>query len=563
MRYIEEAAHSTPIQLHFSTRLGLQYNWVFPANALSSFIMMARPGPSSLQRALRFNNLLLNGDSLEDVDLNGENVTETEMDEPSSDGEEDTFHHANTEYIEFRKLIQTSSSARKMGNKGSVTFRGDTKTISSSKSKSFPSSRRKDGVGAEPTGERDDEPTIRQVDEEGESIERSEGTPTSTSTAGKQFSFAIPEDDKQDIRVVCKAGPVTSEDGMHLPTSSEFDLKTEQPMPMPIFSTDVIIAVEASSISALDCAVRRGFDGRAPTMSEYTPGCDVVGTVVKCGQEVFLSGISEGERVACITRYGGNARYIRVPVSCCIKTRLDIDSSEASGVLLPYFMAFQILQAGVSPPSRYKAPLKGKQILVGENTGIVGLAMASLCKVGGAKKAFIVCPQEHHEQIKSLGAVPLSESIDGWARTIREKVDILVDAGKVTGEVQRMFLKTSGKLVRLALPPVPPPAESKPSLMPAPIRNFCSVVHMACIANSASLYDVFYSIERNQALYKSDLMHIFHLLALRRIRPRIDKFVLLQDVGQCHRELEKFQQEGAIVCEPWRRGGIDSMIYRT
>ena len=547
---------------------------------------MPRPRSSSLQRAVRFNSLLLNGDSLEDIDLN-EDGMRSEMDVPGRDDDEDTVRHTNnTEYIEFRKLIQSSSSStRKMNNNSSNASRRASKTIVSSKtvadrrrrssslsskdlmiitnsassasgSKSSPSSKRKTSIENESAGERDDGPTTRQRDEEQE-IERSQETPTGNAEA--HFAFAIPDGD--DIRVVCKAGPLISEDGTPLPVASTFGVKAGQSMPMPLHSTDVIVAVEASSISALDCVVRRGFDGRGPMAFDYTPGCDIVGTVVKCGQEAFLSGIGEGERVACISRYGGNARYIRLPADSLVKTHNDIDPSEAAGAILPYFLGFQILQSGISPPLRYKAPLRGKQILIAENTGIVGLAMASLCKVGGAKKTFVVCPLECHDQMKSLGAVPLSANVDDWARKIKEKVDILV--GKVSGKVQQTFLKTSGSLVRLALPPVPPPPESKPSFVPGPIRNFYSVAHMAFVANRASLYDVLYSIEKNPALYKSDLTHILKLLALRRIRPKIDKFVLLSDVGECHQELEKFQQEGAIVCEPWRRGGIDNMIYQT
>ena len=513
--------------------------------------MMARPASSSLQRAVRFNSMLLSGDDLGSNSLE-ERELDPESDASSQEDDEGAIRHTNnTEYVEFRKVIQTHEMSKSIAER---------RKRSGSRSPS--SKRRNSNDAAHPTGERDDEPTSRQGDDR--SIERSQGSPTSN--AESHFTFTIPDGDEQDIRVVCKVGALASEDDSPDPVSSAFDLKTAPSMPMPIRSTDVIVAVEASSVSALDCVVRRGFDGRSPITSDYTPGCDAVGTVVKCGQEVFLSGISEGERVACIARYGTNARYVRVPVDKLVKVRDDIDPSEASGVLLPYFIAFQILLSGISPPLRYKAPLKGKRILVAENTGIVGLAIASLCKVGRVKNIHIVCPEEYHEQMKSLGAVPLiSDDMDTLGRFIKEKVDIIVDAGKVSGKVRQTFLKTSGRLVRLSLPLVPPPAGRKPSIVPAPIRNFCAVAHCAYAfgSNRASLYDVFYSIERNQALYKSDLNHIFNLLALRRIRPKIDKFVLLQDVGECHQELEKFQQEGAIVCEPWRRGGLDNMIYQT
>ena len=511
--------------------------------------MMARPASSSLQRALRFNSMMLSGD-----DLGVNSLEECELD-PESDAssqEDDDEHTNNTEYVEFRKVIQTPKMSQSIAERRRKS------------SSSSPSSKRKNSHdAAHPTGERDDEPTSRQGDEH--SIERSQGSPNSN--AESQFTFAIQNGDEQDIRVVCKVDALTSDDDTPVPVSSAFDLKTAPSMPMPIRSTDVIVAVEASSVSALDCVVRRGFDGRSPITSDYTPGCDAVGTVVKCGQEVFLSGLSEGERVAIIApEYGCNARYIRVPVDKLVKVRDDIDPSEASGALLPYFIAFQTLFSGISPPLRYKAPLKGKRVLVAENTGIVGLAIASLCKVGRAKSTHIVCPEEYHEQIKSLGAVPLiSDDMDTLGGSVKEKLDIIIDAGKVSGKVRQTFLKTSGRLSMLSVPPVPPPAESKSSIVPAPIRNFCAVAHCAVAfgSNRASLYDVFYSIERNQALYKSDLNHIFNLLALRRIRPKIDKFVLLQDVGECHQELEKFQQEGAIVCEPWRRGGLDNMIYQT
>ena len=317
---------------------------------------MPRPRSSSLQRAVRFNSLLLNGDSLEDVDLNEEGM-ESEMDAPSQDDEEVSVRHTNTEYIEFRKIIQTSSSTRKMGNNGGIMV---TKTKTSDKSVADrrrtssslsakdlmiitnaasgasgskpPTSKRKTSIESESAGERDDEPTSRHVDE-GQSIERSQETPASNSEA--HFTFAIPDGDEQDVRVVCKRDPLITEDGTPLSVASAFDLKTGQHMPMPVLPTDVIIAIEASSISALDCVVRRGFDGRAAIMSDYTPGCDIIGTVVKCGQEAFLSGISEGERVACINRCGGNARYISLPADSLIKARDDIDPSEASGAMLP------------------------------------------------------------------------------------------------------------------------------------------------------------------------------------------------------------------------------------
>ena len=80
--------------------------------------MMARPASSSLQRAVRFNSMLLSGD-----DLGSNSLEERELD-PESDAssqEEDDEgalrHTNNPEYVEFRKVIQTHKMSKSIAER--------------------------------------------------------------------------------------------------------------------------------------------------------------------------------------------------------------------------------------------------------------------------------------------------------------------------------------------------------------------------------------------------------------------------------------------------------------
>ena len=76
--------------------------------------MMARPASSSLQRAARFNSMLLSGG-----DLGVNSLEECELD-PESDAssqEDDDEHTNNTEYVEFRKVIQTPKMSQSIAER--------------------------------------------------------------------------------------------------------------------------------------------------------------------------------------------------------------------------------------------------------------------------------------------------------------------------------------------------------------------------------------------------------------------------------------------------------------
>lgn len=531
--------------------------------------MIVRPRASSLQRTVRFNALLLDGNNSDSTDESSDRddgPTQGVNGSRQSKKVSAALADGNNNYVEFRRILKNTPSKRKQsGSNGSCNGGGSTSVAESSKSRTLSATDLKvitdtateaappspQAAQTEPAGERDDEPTPRHDDDQSVGA-RSQGTITSSAAQSTHTAFSIPDGDRQDMKVVVNAASV-------------LEVRTAPEMPQPLHSTDVVVAVEASSVSALDCVMRRCMHGEVS--KGFVPGCSFVGTVVRCGEEAFLSGISEGERVASIVRGGANSRFVVANANALVKMPDDVDPSEAAGVLLEYLMAFQALHSDMTAPLRYKAALEGKRILVTENTGLVGMAIASLAKLSGAKKTFIVCPVQHHGRVKSLGAVPLDEDSKMWPKVLKKKVDVMIETSNIqtTAHLTNMqrYLKASGRLVRLGTPSVAAALpQSKPFQLPVRLENFCTQLYLSFLAR-ASFYEVFYSVEKNQAMFKSDLSHIVNLLSQRKIRPKIEKFILLQDVAECHQEVEKFQLDGAIVCEPWRRGGFDSMIYNT
>jgi len=546
---------------------------------------MVRSRASSFHRTVRFNTLLLESRDTDSTDeSNGHDDGPTQdVNGSHSKKISQALADDNYKYVEFRRILKSSPSSRKTNGSrsrttiGSRSLGGSTSFSDTMKSGSFlttdmkiavmdpaletlsscspPSPKEAAAVTttatAETAGERDDEPTPRNNDDN--SIDARSNSTLASVALTTHVPFSIPEGDRQDMKVVCN--------DRNLP-----EVQNTPAMPIPLHPTDVVVAVEASSVSPLDCAMRRGILHHGDVSNAFVPGCDFVGTVVRCGEEAFLSGISEGERVASIVYGGCNARFVVVSANALVKVPDNVDPSEAAGALLPYLTAFQALNSGINPPLRYKAALTGKSILVAENTGLVGLAIASLAKLSNAKETFLVCPFQLHERAKSLGAIPLNTNSTMWSEALKHKVDIMVETSNIQIsthlENKAKFLKASGRLVRIGTPTVAPSPESRPSPVPACLESFCAQSYLSFLA-CASYYEIFFSVERNQSLFKNDLTHILTLLSRRNIRPNIEKYVLLQDVAECHQEMEKFQMDGAIVCEPWRRGGFDSMIYKT
>ena len=237
---------------------------------------MVRPNSSSFHRTVRFNGLLREGGSASDTDStdessNGQEGEPTQDTNRSSQSKKVSQALADdNKYVEFRRILKRSPSSRKVNGNRSITsstsrsIGGSTSFTETRKSSSFstidnlkvitnpatntstdnfapsppPSPQ---GAGtiataatAETVNERDDAPSLRNDDDNSVDA-RSNGTLTSVALS-THAPFSIPEGDSQNMKVVCQHQAL-------------LEVQTTSDVPMPVHKTDVVVAVEASSVS--------------------------------------------------------------------------------------------------------------------------------------------------------------------------------------------------------------------------------------------------------------------------------------------------------------------------
>jgi NADPH:quinone reductase-like Zn-dependent oxidoreductase len=159
-----------------------------------------------------------------------------------------------------------------------------------------------------------------------------------------------------------------------------------------------------------------------------TPGCDVVGYIVKLGPKATsrMNAFTYGDRVAALVRKGGNARYISVPASDLVRVPRSCDSVQAVCMVSIFSTAYMSLK--VISRNKPMFSLEGKKVLVVGGMDPVGQALIQMLTKAKADPVFVTAPEYHHAYIRSvLGAYPLPENADEWTKYVTEKMDFVFD----------------------------------------------------------------------------------------------------------------------------------------
>ena len=172
---------------------------------------------------------------------------------------------------------------------------------------------------------------------------------------------------------------------------------------------EVQLSVEYSFVSGSDVNMRRGtypFQKKAP----LTPGYSVLGTVRLNGKG--CSKFKVGDRVACLSKYEGQAELINLPERFLVPVPEGVDRKAAVALVLDCVTAYQML--------RHAADVKsGQRIFIHGLSGAVGGALLSLGKIQGAQ-VFGTASSTKHEELRTLGAVPFDYSNKNWITAMQE-----------------------------------------------------------------------------------------------------------------------------------------------
>lgn len=192
------------------------------------------------------------------------------------------------------------------------------------------------------------------------------------------------------------------------------DVLEVQEKPSPELKAGHIkISVKASGINFADIMARLGMYPDAPPLPAVV-GYEVSGLVSEVGEGV--EGLSVGQRVLALCRFGGHASEVVVPA---LQVQLIPDSmtfEEAAAIPVNYLTAWHCLV--------WLGNLrKGETVLIHAAAGGVGQAALQICKIFGAV-AFGTASASKHKALQEAG---LSHAIDYTTQDFEEEIKKLTN----------------------------------------------------------------------------------------------------------------------------------------
>ncbi len=191
---------------------------------------------------------------------------------------------------------------------------------------------------------------------------------------------------------------------------------------------DVRIAVRAIGINYADCIVRMGLYESAKKYVGWpiTPGFEVAGVVDALGPDV--TEFREGDEVFAVTRFGGYASSLVVPVHQVRGRPAALSMEQAAAFPSVHLTAWYALHALAHVTA-------GESVLVHSAAGGVGTAALQLARAAGLNAVGVVGGSHKVETVRQLGAEPVDKSRENlWRRAKRlapEGYDVVLDANGV------------------------------------------------------------------------------------------------------------------------------------
>ncbi len=299
---------------------------------------------------------------------------------------------------------------------------------------------------------------------------------------------------------------------------------------------EVQIAVEYSVVSGSDVNMRRGrypFQKKAP----LTPGYSVVGKVRLNGKG--CSKFHVGDRVACLSKYEGQAELVNLPERFLIRVPEGADPKLAVALVLDWVTAYQMLHHA----ARVKS---GQRIFVHGLSGAVGQALLALGKLQGAEVFGTASPAKH-EELRRLGAVPFDYSNKNWINEMRTLggADAVFDPlGFESFDESYSILRRGGVLVAYGM--------NLPSFTKTRPRPALPVI-LKLFARNLLFWSgkrtTFFGLRRTSKNFAPDLERLFNWLQAGKLTVPVKATFPLQDVQSAHREYASSQGMGSIILE--------------
>mmetsp|Transcript_34125 Transcript_34125/g.50966 ORF Transcript_34125/g.50966 Transcript_34125/m.50966 type:complete len:407 (-) Transcript_34125:714-1934(-) len=321
-------------------------------------------------------------------------------------------------------------------------------------------------------------------------------------------------------------------------------------MPRPRAAKEVVIRVEASTVSFTDTLIRRNNWYKSVSLP-ITPGFDVVGTIVSVGEKVRQRKLFQvGDRVAALIKRGGNACYANVHYDKLVKVPGGVDAAEAACVTHIYTSAYQALRC-----ARNSLTLAGAKVLVTGGNGPIGEAIVELSKKAGAEAVYATAHERYHPHLKSLGAICLPFECTEWLPKVKGQMDVVIDSICQDDYISpQAALNNDGRLVCTGMTAiVSGDAPASSSFLGTSATAMWTSLKSSYLMKQTCSYDVWSSFKAKPDDFKRDLEYLLQLLRKHEIQPNVQERIGLEEVANAHYRLERGQEKGCIVCTPWKK----------
>ena len=299
---------------------------------------------------------------------------------------------------------------------------------------------------------------------------------------------------------------------------------------------EVQLSVEYSIVSGSDVNMRRGtypFQKKAP----LTPGYSVLGTVRLNGKG--CSKFKVGDRVACLSKYEGQAELINLPERFLVPVPEGVDRKAAVALVLDWVTAYQML--------RHAADVKsGQRIFIHGLSGAVGGALLSLGKIQGAQ-VFGTASSTKHEELRTLGAVPFDYSNKNWITAMQELggADAVFDPlGFESFDESYSVLRKGGILVGYGMNLPALTKTPRPPAFPAILKLLSKNLFFW-----SGKQTTFFGLRRSSKNFMPDLELLFEWLRSGKISVPIKATFSIEETHKAHREYASSSRMGSMVIE--------------
>ena len=246
-----------------------------------------------------------------------------------------------------------------------------------------------------------------------------------------------------------------------------------------------------------------------------------------------------GDRVACFSKYEGQAELINFPERYLVRVPDGVDGRTAVALILDWVTAYQLLHRAAHVTA-------GQKIFVHALSGAVGGALLRLGQLLGAQ-VFGTASLKRHDELRQLGAVPFDYSTKNWIAAIRELggVDAVFDPlGFESFDESYSVLKKGGVLVgygmNLSAWTRTPERPVIPSALKLLSKN---------LLFWSGKRTTFFGVNRGSKNFAPDLEQLFEWLKEGTILVPVKATFKLDEIQQAHREYASGARMGSIVIE--------------